>query len=130
MLNRGIYLSAPNSVRQKGLQARLQDTTYQLLESHPAPDVTNQTTSYNPSKHTQSSTMGSIEATNIGFIGLGAMGSPMAGHLATKLPAETHIFVFDVVQSLMDQICQQHPHKVTACANAREVAEQSVRCIL
>lgn len=72
--------------------------------------------------------MGSIEAINIGFIGLGAMGSPMAGHLAAKLPDETHIFVFDVVQSLVDQLCQQYPQKVTACSSAREVAERSV-CI-
>ena len=71
--------------------------------------------------------MGSIDVMNIGFIGLGAMGSPMAGHLAAKLPEETHIFVFDVVQSLVDQLCQQYSDKVSACSNAREVADRSVR---
>jgi 3-hydroxyisobutyrate dehydrogenase len=70
--------------------------------------------------------MGSMEVTNIGFIGLGAMGSPMAGHLAAKLPEETQIYVFDVVQSLVDQICQQYPGKVTAGSSARNVAERSV----
>lgn len=69
--------------------------------------------------------MGSVGANHVGFVGLGAMGLPMAGHLANKLPEETHVYVFDVVQSLLDQICQQHPSKVTACSSAKEVAERS-----
>lgn len=71
--------------------------------------------------------MGSMDVQHVGFIGLGAMGLPMAGHLAAKLPEETHIYVFDVVQTLLDQICQQYPEKVTACSSAKEVADRSVR---
>jgi 3-hydroxyisobutyrate dehydrogenase-like beta-hydroxyacid dehydrogenase len=72
--------------------------------------------------------MGSIERADIGFVGLGAMGWHMAAHLATKLPSDVHLFVFDIVQSLVDQLCQEYPDRVTACENAKEVAERTVSC--
>ena len=62
----------------------------------------------------------------IGFIGLGAMGMPMARHLATKLPPERHIYVFDVAQLLVDQLCAEFPNKVFKSENAREVAIKTV----
>lgn len=69
--------------------------------------------------------MGSTETSNVGFVGLGAMGLPMAGHLAGKLPEETRIYVFDIVESLIDQLCKKHSSKVTRCASAKEVALKS-----
>ena len=72
--------------------------------------------------------MGSVETPNVGFIGLGAMGLPMAGHLAAKLPAETRIHVFDVVQSLVDKLSSKYPETIVVCSSAREVAEKSVSC--
>ena len=71
--------------------------------------------------------MKQLAGSNVGFVGLGAMGSPMMAHLAAKLPEETRVYVFDVVQSLMDDICSQHPKKVSSCASAREVASKTVR---
>lgn len=73
-----------------------------------------------------------INESTVGFIGLGAMGAPMAIHLAERLPAETKIYAFDVVQSAVDQLVEQFPNKVIATKNARDVAERSVRlpCIL
>lgn len=64
---------------------------------------------------------------DVGFIGLGAMGMPMARHLATKLPPETQIFVFDIAQALIDQLCAEFPSKVLKCSSAKEVAEKTVR---
>ena len=69
--------------------------------------------------------MGSVEASHVGFVGLGAMGLHMAGHLAAKLPAETRIYVFDIVQSLVDQLCEKHPDRVLRCTSAKEVANKS-----
>jgi 3-hydroxyisobutyrate dehydrogenase len=40
----------------------------------------------------------------VGFIGLGAIGKPIAGHLANKLPAKTTIYGFDVVETTIDEL--------------------------
>lgn len=63
----------------------------------------------------------------VGFIGLGAMGAPMVGHLAAKLPAGVSIYVFDVVQRVVDELCAQHPGRLFPASSARDVAEKSVR---
>lgn len=70
--------------------------------------------------------MGSVQESAVGFIGLGAMGKPMAGHLANKLPTTTRIYVFDVVESVVDEICSQFPEKVFRGESAKDVAEKSV----
>lgn len=71
--------------------------------------------------------MVSFEYRSVGFIGLGAMGKPMAGHLANKLPPETLIYVFDVVQAAVDELCAEFPNRVVKSSNAKDVAEKSVR---
>jgi 3-hydroxyisobutyrate dehydrogenase len=68
----------------------------------------------------------SFEFNTLGFIGLGAMGRPMLEHLANKLPAESRIFVFDVVESVVDDVCQQFPGRVLKASSAKNVAEQAV----
>jgi 6-phosphogluconate dehydrogenase (decarboxylating) len=73
------------------------------------------------------SAMEPFECRSVGFIGLGAMGKPMAGHLAKKLPQDTLIYVFDVVQTAIDELCLEFPNKVVKSANAKEVAENTVR---
>ncbi len=69
--------------------------------------------------------MGNPEVKHVGFVGLGAMGLPMASHLAAKLPEETCIYVFDIVQSLVDQLCESHSPKVLRCGSAKDVAHSS-----
>ncbi|KAF2648628.1 hypothetical protein K491DRAFT_722399 [Lophiostoma macrostomum CBS 122681] len=60
----------------------------------------------------------------LGFIGLGAMGKPMVIHLANKLPPESRIFVFDVVEAVVDEVCSQFPDRVSKGSSAKNVAEQ------
>jgi 3-hydroxyisobutyrate dehydrogenase-like beta-hydroxyacid dehydrogenase len=62
----------------------------------------------------------------VGFVGLGAMGAPMVGHLANKLPAGIPIHIFDVVQSVVEDTCKQNPDRVFAGSGARDVADKSV----
>jgi 3-hydroxyisobutyrate dehydrogenase len=62
----------------------------------------------------------------LGFVGLGAMGLPMAGHLAAKLPESVHIFVYDINQASMDQLQQDFPSRITKCSGAKDVADKSV----
>ena len=62
----------------------------------------------------------------LGFIGLGAMGRPMLSHLAKKLPAETHIWVYDVVEKVVDEVCAEFPDRVIKAKSARNVAENAV----
>lgn len=62
----------------------------------------------------------------VGFIGLGAMGVPMVRHLADKLPAEVPIYVFDIVQSVVDELPTQYKGKIFGANNARDVAAKSV----
>lgn len=64
---------------------------------------------------------------SVGFIGLGAMGLPMAENLAIKLPQSSQMFVFDVVAKGMNGLCSRHPERVVACSSAKELAERSVR---
>ncbi|KAI1614532.1 3-hydroxyisobutyrate dehydrogenase [Exophiala viscosa] len=61
----------------------------------------------------------------LGFVGLGAMGLPMAGHLAAKLPEHIQVYVFDINQASVDQVHKDHPKRVVKCSSAREVADKS-----
>ena len=57
----------------------------------------------------------------IGFIGLGVMGKPMAGHLVTAGHAVT---VFDMNTGAMEEFKKRHPD-ATLAASPKEVAEAS-----
>ena len=67
-----------------------------------------------------------MTAANVGFVGLGAMGLPMARQLAMKLSDAGHLYVFDIAEALVKEISEEYPAKVTGCHSAREVAEKSV----
>ena len=67
-----------------------------------------------------------FEFNTLGFIGLGAMGRPMLVHLANKLPAESRIYVFDVVETVVDEVCAEFPNRVFKGSSAKDVAEQVV----
>ena len=72
-----------------------------------------------------SSTNHSFRST--GFIGLGAMGLPMAKHLASKLLEQNQIYVFDVEDEAMNKLNDEFPEMVVKCRSAKEVAENTVR---
>ena len=63
---------------------------------------------------------------SVGWIGLGAMGFHMAANLVKKLPADTHFYVFDVVQDFVDKFVEQYGERVHGVRNAKEVADKSV----
>jgi 3-hydroxyisobutyrate dehydrogenase len=71
----------------------------------------------------------SHEFRKLGFIGLGAMGRPMLSHLARKLPSESRIWVYDVVEKMVDEACEEFPDRVLKAKSAKDVAEQ-VACFL
>lgn len=62
----------------------------------------------------------------LGFVGLGAMGLPMAGHLAAKLPDNITVFVFDINSASVEQLCNDHPNRVVKCSSAKDVTDKSV----
>jgi pyrroline-5-carboxylate reductase len=62
----------------------------------------------------------------LGFIGLGAMGKPMVTHLANKLPPESRIWVYDVVQDVLDDLCAEFPERIVKGTSAKDVAQQVV----
>jgi 3-hydroxyisobutyrate dehydrogenase len=66
------------------------------------------------------------EFEKLGFIGLGAMGKPMLSHLARKLPPESRIWVYDVVELMVDEACAEFPDRVLKGSSARDVATQVV----
>ena len=49
----------------------------------------------------------------IGFVGLGIMGKPMAGHL---IKAGNNLFVYDIVPAAVEELAQMG---ATACAPSR-----------
>jgi 3-hydroxyisobutyrate dehydrogenase-like beta-hydroxyacid dehydrogenase len=67
-----------------------------------------------------------FEVEKLGFIGLGAMGKPMVTHLANKLPPESRIWVYDVVQDVVDDLCAEFPERLVKGASAKDVAQQAV----
>jgi 3-hydroxyisobutyrate dehydrogenase len=62
----------------------------------------------------------------LGFIGLGAMGKPMLEHLARKLPKESRIWVYDVVEKAVDEVCAIFPDRVLKGTSAAHVAQHAV----
>ncbi|KAI4625465.1 hypothetical protein J4E80_002596 [Alternaria sp. BMP 0032] len=66
----------------------------------------------------------SHEFGKLGFIGLGAMGKPMLSHLANKLPEESRIWVYDVVEQMVDDACAEFPGRVLKAKSAKDVAQQ------
>ncbi|KAF1848893.1 uncharacterized protein K460DRAFT_304486 [Cucurbitaria berberidis CBS 394.84] len=60
----------------------------------------------------------------LGFIGLGAMGKPMVEHLATKLPLESRIWVYDVAEEAVNDVCAEFPNRVLRGKSAKDVAQQ------
>lgn len=68
-----------------------------------------------------------FEFTAVGFIGLGAMGMPMAKNLVKKLPDKAHVYIYDVSEALVQQLAGEEPDRVVSCHDARGVATRSVR---
>lgn len=68
----------------------------------------------------------SYEFKTLGFIGLGAMGEPMLSHLATKLPEDSRLWVYDVVEQAVDDVCAKFPNRVVKGKSAKDVAQQAV----
>ena len=68
----------------------------------------------------------SFDFKTLGFIGLGAMGKPMLVHLANKLPPESRIYVYDVVEAVVDEMCARFPNRVYKATSAKDVAHQVV----
>lgn len=61
----------------------------------------------------------------IGWVGLGLMGYPMAKNLVSKLDADTHFYVYDVVQENMHSFVKEDETRVHACGSSKEVTDQS-----
>ena len=61
----------------------------------------------------------------IGFVGLGVMGYPMACLLAQKLPSDTRLFVFDVVDAQLKKIQSKYPDRIAVSKSSKEVADSS-----
>ncbi|CAM1509708.1 Fc.00g000430.m01.CDS01 [Cosmosporella sp. VM-42] len=66
---------------------------------------------------------------SVGFIGLGVMGKPMVLNLARNLPSGSHIFIHDVVPTVVEELCNALPDTVVACFNAKEVVSKT-DCII
>ena len=63
----------------------------------------------------------------IGFCGLGLMGQPMFANLVKKLPSTTTFYIYDVVQSALEEAATSGAGRVHICQNAKQVADESVR---
>ncbi|KAL4937500.1 hypothetical protein BDV06DRAFT_232553 [Aspergillus oleicola] len=69
--------------------------------------------------------MSVTEDSNIGFIGLGAMGRGMAANLAKRRSGDSKVYVYDVVDGLMNDLLSEHPDIVRKSKSAKEVSELS-----
>lgn len=71
--------------------------------------------------------MAAPNISKVGFIGLGAMGKHMVEHLATKLPDETRIYIYDVSSAPIEGLATRYPNKVIPSTSSKDVAENAVR---
>jgi hypothetical protein len=70
--------------------------------------------------------MASVFPNRFGWVGLGAMGFPMATQLLKNTSA--NLVVFDVDQSLLERFARAAPGgRVKIASNSRQVADESVR---
>ena len=63
---------------------------------------------------------------SIGFIGVGMMGVPMVENVIKKTNDDVKIYVNDVVEEPVKQLCEQHPSRVESCSTAKAIADKSV----
>lgn len=64
---------------------------------------------------------------SLGFIGLGAMGLPMASNLVTKVAKGSQTYVYDISESSMKKFAHQAKDAViTGCKSPREVSQKAV----
>ncbi|CAG9984540.1 unnamed protein product [Clonostachys byssicola] len=61
----------------------------------------------------------------LGFIGLGAMGQPMARRLLDALPATGELAVYDVATAAIDELVSSYPGRVYKASSPRQVAERA-----
>ncbi|KAI5203342.1 hypothetical protein E4T39_04259 [Aureobasidium subglaciale] len=71
--------------------------------------------------------MASINIKSFGFIGLGLMGKPMSMNLASKLEDHQYLYIYDLVESAVSEVCESNPERITPCESAQEVAGKAVR---
>ncbi|QVM06214.1 hypothetical protein D8B26_000925 [Coccidioides posadasii str. Silveira] len=69
--------------------------------------------------------MSIVRSRSLGFIGIGAMGRPMAENLASKLPPPSIINIYDVSEKAMDELFMRNDGKIVKCSSAKDVAEKS-----
>lgn len=66
---------------------------------------------------------------SFGWIGLGAMGYPMAMNLRKRIPADSILLVNDVDRSAVERFIRESSEfgRVVEAATARDITEQTVR---
>ena len=62
----------------------------------------------------------------LGFVGLGAMGLPMAENLISKAAHGSKLYVYDISEDAMTQLAETHPGVVVVCQSPREVSQNTV----
>lgn len=62
----------------------------------------------------------------LGFVGLGAMGLPMASNLISKAPQGSILYIYDIFEKSVRTLADKHGSSVKVCNSAREVAQQAV----
>lgn len=62
----------------------------------------------------------------LGFVGLGAMGLPMASNLISKAPKGSVLFIYDISEKSVKQLANKYNNSVEICKSAREVAQSAV----
>ncbi|KAH7133871.1 NAD binding domain of 6-phosphogluconate dehydrogenase-domain-containing protein [Dactylonectria macrodidyma] len=61
----------------------------------------------------------------LGFIGLGAMGLPMASNLISKAPPGSSLYVYDISENSMRILVEKHPASVVVCRSPKDVSQRT-----
>jgi len=66
---------------------------------------------------------------DLGFIGLGAMGFPMASNLIKKSAKGSRIFIYDVFEASMTKFAANFPDATVVCSSPAEVSRSAVSAV-
>ncbi|KAL2205505.1 hypothetical protein CC79DRAFT_1387394 [Sarocladium strictum] len=65
------------------------------------------------------------EPQKLGWVGLGAMGAPMASNLLSKSPHGSELYIYDLSEASMKLFIDRNGPNAIACTSPREVAENA-----
>ena len=67
-----------------------------------------------------------VQPQQLGFVGLGIMGMPMASNIISKSPSGSTLYIYDIYSDIMRKFALVHGRCVVVCESPKEVSTKAV----